>query len=164
MTSELDETRLRHRFSKDEDEKLRRLIRQYGCRDWAVISGAMPGRNPRQCRHRYNNYLADNYEQNAWTAAEDEFLLAKYQEFGPKWVQMSRMLPGRSGNDVKNRWYKHIVKRIRPGPKKEDEEAETKPFAINLTVPRCTVTYLEGNHRVEENKAELSTFLQFALN
>jgi hypothetical protein len=172
MSSEPDKPRRRRRFSKDEDEKLCRLIRQHGCRNWAVISDAMPGRNARQCRHRYNNYLAENYEQNAWTAAEDELLIAKYRDFGPKWVKISRLLNGRSGNEVKNRWYKHIVKRILPrvqgvesiDSQTDSGEAETKPFSIALTMPRIADTCFEGNHPMEKGKAELSTFLQYALN
>jgi hypothetical protein len=34
----------------------------------------------------------------------------KYAVIGPKWVEISKYLVGRSGNDVKNRWHKHLAK------------------------------------------------------
>jgi hypothetical protein len=105
----------RRRFSQEEDEMLRSLIKRYGSGDWASICRHMPGRNARQCRHRWNNYLADNHQRIAWTDAEEQIILDHYREIGPKWVQISKYLIGRTGNDVKNRWHKHISKRLRRG-------------------------------------------------
>jgi hypothetical protein len=81
-------------------------------------------------------------------------------------------LEGRNGNNVKNRWYKHIVKQVLPQVQTADStasqtdsgETETKPLSITLTVRRMAGTYFEGNHRLETNKTELFTFLQYVLN
>jgi hypothetical protein len=37
-------------------------------------------------------------------------LIAKFHQIGPKWVEIGKLLSGRSGNNVKNRWYKHLCK------------------------------------------------------
>jgi hypothetical protein len=102
---------VRRKFSREEDDKIRNLVLQFGDRDWESVGKGLPGRTPRQCRHRYNNYLADAHQYLAWTDAEEDLILTKFREIGPKWVRISSSLPGRTGNDVKNRWHKHIAKR-----------------------------------------------------
>jgi hypothetical protein len=148
----------RKKFTRDEDERLRRLIRQFGDRDWASICRHMPGRNARQCRHRYNNYLVEGHQHAVWTEAEEQVILAKYQEFGPKWVRISSFLTGRTGNDVKNRWHKHIVKRY-----------FGKDFPLTCTSPEAEQPifdemFLERNRMAAPPKMPLSPFLRFVLN
>jgi hypothetical protein len=41
---------------------------------------------------------------------EGEIVVRRYTEVRPKWVLITKSLNGRSGNYVKNRWYKHIAK------------------------------------------------------
>jgi hypothetical protein len=103
-------TRPRSKFTGEEDEKLRALVTQLGNRHWEAIAQYMPGRTARQCRDRYKNYLLDSLVSTPWTQEEDQILREKYAELGPKWVEISKGLNGRSGNDVKNRWYKHLSK------------------------------------------------------
>jgi O-methyltransferase involved in polyketide biosynthesis len=133
----------RHRFSKEEDEKLRRLIRQYGTHDWVAISSFLPDRTPRQCRHRYRNYLANGRERTRWTVEDEGIVIAKFEEFGPRWVRIATFLPGRSGNDVKNRWHKHIAK-LYGAAKAGDCAARTEA--------------------APQSKSGLSPFLQYVLN
>jgi hypothetical protein len=37
-------------------------------------------------------------------------LLDRFRLLGPKWVEIGKLLHGRSGNNVKNRYYKHLKK------------------------------------------------------
>lgn len=90
---------------------LKCLINELGTNNWQAIARLMPNRNAKQCRDRYNNYLTDNHRTGPWTEIEDRIILMKYMEIGPKWVEISTFIPGRSGNDVKNRWYKHIIRK-----------------------------------------------------
>jgi hypothetical protein len=117
---------IRRKFSREEDDKIRNFVLQYGDREWDSIGKVLPGRTPRQCRHRYNNYLADTHQYLAWTDAEEDLILEKFREIGPKWVQISSCLPGRTGNDVKNRWHKHIVKRAFPNEQAEEDRRSSK--------------------------------------
>lgn len=101
--TEKRERRRRARFNKDEDEILRKLVEEYGD-NWEIIAGFMNGRNIRQCRDRWENFLSPGLVKGHWTAEEDDLLLSKIHEVGPKWVRISRFFPNRSDVSLKNRW------------------------------------------------------------
>ena len=80
--------------------------------DWESISEQLPGRTPKQIRDRYINYLKEGLKNEPWTNEEDEILIKLFKEIGPKWSKMMPDLPGRSSNDIKNRWHKKLYKRF----------------------------------------------------
>jgi hypothetical protein len=103
-------THARCKFTLEEDDKLRTLVSQFGTRHWESIAQYLPGRTARQCRDRYKNYLLESLVAAPWSADEDQLLRQKFAQIGPRWVEISKLLHGRSGNDVKNRWHKHLAK------------------------------------------------------
>lgn len=53
--------KFRHRFSKEEDDKLLTIINNCECKDfinWSRVASKMEDRTPRQFRERYLNYLS----------------------------------------------------------------------------------------------------------
>ena len=102
--------RLRTKFTQEEDNKLRKLVEKYGTKNWEEISKHMPRRCGRQCRDRYCNYLEPGLSSTEWTEEEDALVLELYSKYGNHWVEISKHLSGRSGNNVKNRWYKYLYK------------------------------------------------------
>ena len=102
---------LRKRFSKQEDKILKHAVDEQGLQNWDEIAQFLPGRTGRQCRDRYNNYLFKEISGKPWSPEEDEIIRQKYQIYGSHWVKISQFLDGRSGNNVKNRWYKYLSKR-----------------------------------------------------
>ena len=96
-------------FSKDEDDKLKEFVKQYGT-NWNIIADKMENRNPRQCKERWTHYLSPDIVLKPWTMEEDEFLKKKLFEFGPKWVKISRFFPNRTDIQLKNRWFVLIRK------------------------------------------------------
>ncbi|KAK8837622.1 hypothetical protein M9Y10_036154 [Tritrichomonas musculus] len=106
----MPQTKQRRKFTPQEDEVLKRLIYEIGSFNWNKISELMPGRTAKQCRDRYCNYLSEPHSNCPWNPEEDEILLSLLKLLGPKWVEISHHIPGRLGNDVKNRWYKHLCK------------------------------------------------------
>jgi hypothetical protein len=97
------------KFTPDEDRYLLYLVSMLGMYDWKSVSGYMKGRSRRQCRERFKYYLEPGLYRPAWTPYEDELLVQKVQEFGPKWANISQFFPGRTDIDLKNRY--QIVKR-----------------------------------------------------
>ena len=100
----------RRKFTPQEDENLKILIEKMGSHNWDKISQFMPGRSAKQCRDRFCNYLSIAHTNEPWDEEEDEVLLRLLSLIGPKWSTISKYIPKRSGNDVKNRWHKHLVK------------------------------------------------------
>lgn len=95
----------RHRFSKEEDERLIKIIKNYDKKkviDWAEVAEAMPNRTSRQCRERYLNYLNEKTKKGNWTKEEDDIIIKLYEILGPKWSKMVQYLNNRSNIDIKN--------------------------------------------------------------
>jgi hypothetical protein len=90
----------------------------------------MPARTARQCRDRYKNYLVEDLVCEAWSPQEDAVIVDKFREIGPKWVEISKFLNGRSGNHVKNRWHKHLSKGQR------QQQPPTNPIPQPQAQPR----------------------------
>lgn len=116
----------RRRFTKDEDDAIRRLIASREKINWQEIASHVPGRTARQCRDRYNTYLFKDIVSKPWTEEEDKIIIKYYQIFGPHWVRISSFLYGRSGNNVKNRWYKFLAKYndVEPGSFKQKRRSK----------------------------------------
>lgn len=90
-------------FSIEEDEKLRRLVKEYGTQEWDLISEIMKTRNPRQCRERWKHYLSAPNTNKPWTRKDDELLMINYRKYGKKWTKLAKFFRGRSDLSVKNR-------------------------------------------------------------
>jgi hypothetical protein len=149
----------RRRFSQAEDDLIRQLILRYGEHDWNTVAGYLPTRTARQCRHRYYNYLLDTHQPIAWTDQEDRTIIDKYRVLGPRWASISRFLVGRTGNDVKNRWHKHISKKmgaLDPVPPRVEREAE-KPADFLQNIAQKQTVVLPGPEK-------LAPYLNWTLN
>jgi hypothetical protein len=148
----------RHKFTREEDDAIRALILRFGDHDWGAICRHLPGRTPRQCRHRYYNYLVDAHQQTPWTESEEQFVWDKFLEMGPKWAWIATMLWGRTGNDVKNRFHKHISKRF-PGERKAGARADSRD---PIQGPPGEAPFVEGPPPLA--KPAISAYLQSVLN
>ena len=95
---------VRSKFTKTEDKELTKLVSLYGTNDWHGIADNLPGRNARQCKDRWFNYLSPNVSNAPWSSHEDELLIEKQAEFGAKWRQIAACFPSRTDVSVKNRW------------------------------------------------------------
>jgi hypothetical protein len=94
------------KFTRQDDEQLRDLVEVYGTCEWGSISEQMKGKNARQCRERWFNYLCPQLNTAAWTLEEDLLLLQKYAEIGNKWVKIAKFFKNRTDSIVKNRFNK----------------------------------------------------------
>ena len=100
----LTQKKARSKFTHEEDEKLKQLVENLGNDDWVSISNKMSGRNPRQCRDRWNNYLSPNVVNGPWTKEEEQLLQEKFEEFGPSWKCIATFFPTRTAINVKSRF------------------------------------------------------------
>jgi Myb-like DNA-binding domain len=72
---------------------------------WPDVARLVPGRTGKQCRERYFNHLAPTVVSAQWTPVEDATVCRLYRRVGTSWASISRLLPGRSDNNVKNRFH-----------------------------------------------------------
>jgi hypothetical protein len=92
------------KFTPAEDLHLREVVENYSTKDWSVVASHMIGRNARQCRERWNNYINPTLTNLPWTAAEDALLDDKFADIGRKWKELATYFPQRSQNQIKNHW------------------------------------------------------------
>ena len=103
------------KFSTDDDNKLRRLVSQYGTKSWSLIASKFRNRNSRQCRDRWNNYLSPKNNHSKWSYEEDMRLINLFSIFGKQWSKLAIFFPKRTPVNVRNRCrllYKQLNQKI----------------------------------------------------
>lgn len=58
------------------------------------------------------NHLDPELKKGEWTDDEEAILIAMHEHHGNRWANISKQLPGRSDNDVKNHWYSTIQRKF----------------------------------------------------
>jgi hypothetical protein len=104
---------------KSEDECLLDLVLQMKHPlKWSLIASnlssqnlnpGVPERTGKQCRERYVNHLNPRLKTTDFTPIEDATIWRMFATVGTKWAIMSKIIPGRTDNNLKNRF--HNLKR-----------------------------------------------------
>ena len=66
-------------WTDEEDQRLSQLVAEHGPRRWPVLAVQMPGREGKQCRERWFNFLRPSVDKSAWTEEEDELIMQLVQ-------------------------------------------------------------------------------------
>ncbi|KAL7551685.1 hypothetical protein ACHAWF_014870 [Thalassiosira exigua] len=102
------------KWTRDEDEALRRAVDDrgsaHGSVDWKAISRRLPRRTDAQCQHRWTKALKPaSLVKGPWTAEEDREVRRLVAVHGAKkWTVIASYLPGRVGKQCRERWHNHL--------------------------------------------------------
>lgn len=99
--------RQRKIWSEEEDETIKKLIKKVG-KNWKFLSEMLGTKTGKQIRERYINKLDPKIKKEEWTEDEDLLLIQLYSEYGSRWSEIAKKLPGRPENRIKNRFYSYI--------------------------------------------------------
>jgi hypothetical protein len=120
----------KNKFTAAEDELLGQIIEELGTDDWQLIAKQLPGRNARQCRDRWLNYLSPDVGNGPWTPEEEKILVEKYKEFGAAWKHIASLFKSRTDINVKSRW-QLMQRRLRKNPARlMVQNAELPPLPL----------------------------------
>ncbi|XP_078543345.1 myb-related protein A isoform X7 [Lissotriton helveticus] len=113
----------RVKWTRDEDDRLKKLVEQNGTEDWAMIAGHLQNRSDVQCQHRWQKVLNPELIKGPWTKEEDQRVIELVQRYGPKrWSLIAKHLKGRIGKQCRERWHNHLNPEVKKSSWTEEED------------------------------------------
>uniref|UniRef100_A0A0D9Y0M5 Uncharacterized protein n=1 Tax=Leersia perrieri TaxID=77586 RepID=A0A0D9Y0M5_9ORYZ len=99
--------RERQRWRPEEDAILLSYVRQYGPREWNLVSTRMNAaldRDAKSCLERWKNYLRPGIKKGSLTDDEQRLVIRLQAKHGNKWKKIAAEVPGRTAKRLGKWW------------------------------------------------------------
>ncbi|XP_028926835.1 myb-related protein B isoform X2 [Ornithorhynchus anatinus] len=117
------ENRCKVKWTLEEDEQLKVLVRQFGQNDWKFLASHFPNRSDQQCQYRWLRVLNPDLVKGPWTKEEDEKVIELVKKHGTKqWTLIAKHLRGRLGKQCRERWHNHLNPEVKKSCWTEEED------------------------------------------
>uniref|UniRef100_A0A8C0FYU1 Myb-related protein B n=1 Tax=Chelonoidis abingdonii TaxID=106734 RepID=A0A8C0FYU1_CHEAB len=117
------ENRCKVKWTHEEDEWLKTLVKQFGQSDWKFLASHFPNRTDQQCQYRWLRVLNPDLVKGPWTKEEDQKVIELVKKFGTKqWTLIAKYLKGRLGKQCRERWHNHLNPEVKKSSWTEEED------------------------------------------
>lgn len=111
------------KWTQEEDEQLRTLVKQFGQQDWKFLASHFPNRTDQQCQYRWLRVLNPDLVKGPWTKEEDQKVIELVKKYGTKqWTLIAKHLKGRLGKQCRERWHNHLNPEVKKSCWTEEED------------------------------------------
>ncbi|KAK7390544.1 hypothetical protein VNO78_25852 [Psophocarpus tetragonolobus] len=114
------EMKERQPWRAEEDALLRSYVKQYGPREWNLVSQRMKtplNRDAKSCLERWKNYLKPGIKKGSLTEEEQRLVIRLQAKYGNKWKKIAAEVPGRTAKRLGKWW--EVFKEKQQREKKE---------------------------------------------
>lgn len=97
----------RQRWRPEEDALLRAYVKQYGPREWNLVTQRMNApldRDSKSCLERWKNYLKPGIKKGSLTEEEQNLVIHLQAKYGNKWKKIAAEVPGRTAKRLGKWW------------------------------------------------------------
>ncbi|CAJ1949292.1 unnamed protein product [Sphenostylis stenocarpa] len=135
------EMKERQRWRAEEDALLRSYVKQYGPREWNLVSQRMNtplNRDAKSCLERWKNYLKPGIKKGSLTEEEQRLVIWLQAKYGNKWKKIAAEVPGRTAKRLGKWWEVFKEKQQR-----EKKEINRIPDPINSKYEHILESFAE---------------------
>jgi hypothetical protein len=100
--------------------------------------------------HRWHNNLNPEVKKDPLSAEEEQLVFAAQMRMGNKWAEISKLIPGRTDNVVKNHFHSTLRRELRIVLRRIFGETASEPEEVSLEY----LDQLMKDHSIEVNSVD----------